>query len=242
MNVGNEPIHIKCNKEDIANRVIMPGDPLRAKYVAENFLEDAKLVTSVRNMLGYTGYYKGNRVTVMAHGMGMPSAGIYVFELFHFFGVESIIRFGTCGVVSEEVIVPEIILAKDVYSESNFGYQYNGFEGNLVSSNTELVNNIILSAKELNQKLHVGTMMTCDVFGPYVDIDAILSRIPDGIHPIAEEMEAFGIVHIANSMNRKAVAIATAVDSKFSDVILSIEDREKSLNDMITLALESIIK
>ena len=131
MKPQQEPIHIVCkNKEDIADIVIMPGDPLRAKYIAENFLENATLITSVRNMLGYTGTYKGKRVTVMGHGMGMPSAGIYAFELFYYFNVQKIIRIGTAGVVSQEVKIPEIVLADQVYSESNFAYQFNGYGGN----------------------------------------------------------------------------------------------------------------
>lgn len=243
MNIGEDPIHIKCDsRSDISKKVIMPGDPLRAKYVAENFLEDAKLVTSVRNILGYTGFYKGQRVTVMAHGMGMPSAGIYVFELFHHFNVEKIIRFGTCGVVDESVLVPEIILADSLYTESNFAYQYNNSKENFIKPDESLTKDIEESANNLGLKLHKGTMMTCDVFGPYIDIDSVLSRVPEGINPIGEEMEGFGIVHIANSMGKKAAIMATAVDSKFSDVILSIEQREKSLNDMITLALDAIIK
>ncbi len=243
MFIGENPIHIKCeNKSDIAELVIMPGDPLRAKYVAENFLENAKQVTSVRNMLGFTGMYKGKKVTVMAHGMGMASAGIYVFELIHYFNVKKIIRFGTCGVVDSSVEIPEIILADNCYTESNFAYQFNGYKGCEVKPSTTLNEKIIKSAKELNQKVHVGTMMTMDVFGPYVDSDAALARIPEGIKPLGEEMEAFGIVHIANSMGIEATAMATAVDSKFSEIVLSINEREKSLNDMITLALESIIK
>ena len=103
MFVGENPIHIKCEKGDIAPIVLMPGDPLRAKYIAENFLTEARLVTSVRNMFGYTGYYKGARVTVMASGMGMPSMSIYAFELIHYFNVKKIIRIGTCGVVDESV-------------------------------------------------------------------------------------------------------------------------------------------
>ncbi len=243
MFIGENPIHIKCdNKSDIAPLVIMPGDPLRAKYVAQNFLEDAKEVTSVRNMLGFTGTYKGIRVTVMAHGMGMASAGIYVFELFHYFNVESIIRFGTCGVVDPSVEIPEIIVANNLYTESNFAYQYNGYRGCIVKSSESLTKQIVDTAANLNQKVHLGTIMTMDVFGPYVDAEAALKRVPEGIKPLGEEMEGFGIVHIANSMGRRASIIATAVDSKYSDVVLSIEGREKSLNDMITLALESIIK
>lgn len=242
MKPQQEPIHIVCkNKEDIADIVIMPGDPLRAKYIAENFLENATLITSVRNMLGYTGTYKGKRVTVMGHGMGMPSAGIYAFELFYYFNVQKIIRIGTAGVVSQEVKIPEIVLADQVYSESNFAYQFNGYGGNTVKPSNNLNKKILEVAKETNMKIHVGTIMTTDVFGPYVDVEAIINRIPSDIAPLAEEMEAFGLVHIANSFHREATCMVTAVDSKFSDVIVSPEERQTSLNDMITLALDSLV-
>ena len=243
MFIGENPIHIKVEeKSDIAKLVLMPGDPLRAKYIAENFLENAKEVTSVRNMLGFTGTYKGVEVTVMGSGMGMPSMGIYCFELFHFFDVKRIIRIGTCGVVSPLVKVPEMILADLIYSESNFAYAYNGYTKNTVSCNKRLNNIIKATAKELNIKVHEGAMMTTDVFGPYVDVDELLSRVPKYINLLGEEMEGFALMHTANSFTREAAVIATAVDSKYSNTVLSIEDREKSLNDMITLALESVIK
>lgn len=241
MKPQEEPIHIKCNKEDIAEVVIMPGDPLRAKYIAENFLTEAKEVTSVRNMLGFTGFYKGKRVTVMGHGMGMPSAGLYAWELFYYYNVQKLIRIGTAGVVSPDVKVPEVVLANNVYSESNYAFQYNGYGGNTVKPSEELNNKILEVAKQKNQLLHVGTIMTTDVFGPYVDIDAILERIPEGITPLAEEMESFGLIHVANSFHREATCMVTAVDSKFSDVVISIEDRQTALNDMITLALDSLV-
>ena len=243
MFIGENPIHIKVNdKNDIAELVLMPGDPLRAKYIAENFLDDAKEVTSVRNMLGFTGYYKGVKVTVMGSGMGMPSMGIYSFELFHFFNVKRIIRIGTCGVVSPDVKVPEIILANLIYSDSTFAYAYNGYTKNTVECNKKLNQIIKANAKELNIKLHEGAIMTTDVFGPYVDVDRLLDRVPKYINLLGEEMEGFGLMHIANSFTREAAVMATAVDSKFSDTVLSIEDRENSLNDMITLALESVIR
>ena len=124
MKPQEEPIHIKCKKTEIAENVLMPGDPLRAKYIAEKFLKNARLVTSVRNMFGFTGTYKGKRVTVMGSGMGMPSMSIYAFELFYYFNVKKIIRIGTCGVVTPEIKVPELILASDVYSLSIFAYIY----------------------------------------------------------------------------------------------------------------------
>ncbi len=242
MFIGENPIHINAEKDSIAPLVLMPGDPLRAKYIAENFLTDAKEVANLRNMLGFTGFYKGVKVTVMASGMGMPSMGIYAFELFHFFNVEKIIRIGTCGAVKPIVKVPDLILANSAYSESNFAYTFSNSNDHIMYPSNTLNNTIKEQAQELNYKLHVGDITTMDVFGPYIDYDRVLNRIPKDLDILGEEMEAFGLFHIANHFNKEAACILTAVDSKFSDVVLSGEERERSLNEMITLALESIIK
>ena len=245
MFLGENPIHIKVeNKNDIGSLVLMPGDPLRAKYIAEKFLSDAKCVTSVRNMLGYTGTYKGKKITVMGSGMGMPSMGIYAFELFHFFNVEKIIRIGTCGAVSPKANINDLIVSSSVYSESNFAYTYNNYDKHVVEADKELNENIMEASQELNisDEVHLGMLTTMDVFGPYIDFERVLARIPEEYEVLGEEMEAFGLVHIANSFGKKATAIATVVDSKYSDVVLSIEERQTSLNKMIELALEAIIK
>lgn len=242
MFIGENPIHINADKGSIANIVLMPGDPLRAKYIAENFLEDSVEVCNLRNMLGYTGTYKGKKVSVVGSGMGMPSMGIYSWELYHYFQVDKIIRIGTCGVVSKEVDVPELILASCAHSESNFAYTFNNFTGHITYPSKDLNNKIVASAKELNYKLHVGDITTMDVFGPYIDYDRVLDRIPKELNVLGEEMEAFALFHIANHFNKEAACILTAVDSKFSDVVLSGEDRQNSLNEMITLALEAAIK
>lgn len=235
------PLHINAKKEDIADVVILPGDPLRAKYIADNFLKNAKEVTNVRNMLGFTGEYNGKRVTVMGSGMGMASCGIYVFELFYYYNVQKIIRIGTCGVVSKEVKIPEIILADQVYTESSYAYSYNGYKGNIVTPSINLVNRIEKIAESQKLKIHKGTLMTTDVFGPYVDDDALLARAPKNLDILGEEMESFGLIHIANSFKREAAVLVTAVDSKYSNKIISVEERQTSLNDMIRLALDSII-
>lgn len=235
------PIHIKCNKNDIAKNVLMPGDPLRAKYIAEKFLDDAKLVTKVRNMYGYTGKYKGKEVTIMGSGMGMPSMSIYSFELFYYFNVKNIIRIGTCGVVSPLINVPEVIVAKNVYSLSNFAYTYDGTTTHTEKPSTKLNDKIIKTAKKKKMDIRYGTVLTCDAFGPYINMDRVLKLIPKNVKPIAEEMEAYALMHVAKVFKRNAACILTAVDSKFSDDIVSIEDREKSLDEMILLALDSII-
>lgn len=241
MFIGDNPIHIASNA-DIAPLVIMPGDPLRAKYIAENFLSDAKLVTDIRNMYGYTGTYKGVKVTVMAHGMGMPSASIYVFELIHFYHVKKIIRIGTCGAVSKKADIGDLILTKQVYSESNFAYTYNNYVGSVVEASPELNKKILETSEQLDIPVFYGMATTMDVFGPYIDFERVLSRIPKGYEILGEEMEAFGIIHVANTLNVEATTLMTVVDSKYSKVVLSPKDRETKLNKMITLALESIIK
>ena len=241
MFIGEEPIHIASNA-DIAPLVIMPGDPLRAKYIAENFLTDAKLVTDIRNMYGYTGTYKGKKVTVMAHGMGMPSASIYVFELIHFYHVKDIIRIGTCGAVSKKADIGDLILTKEIYSESNFAYTYSNYVGNVVEASTNLNKKILETSDKLNIPILYGMTTTMDVFGPYIDFERVLNRIPDSYEILGEEMEAFGITHVANLMNANATTIMTVVDSKYSKTVLSPKDRETKLNNMITLALESIVK
>jgi len=241
MFIGENPIHIAANA-DIAELVIMPGDPLRAKYIAEKFLKDAKLVTSIRNMLGYTGFYKDKKVTVMAHGMGMPSVSIYAFELIHFFNVKKIIRIGTCGAVSPKADIGDVILTKEIFSESNFAYTYNNYVGNVVEASKILNKTILETANDLNLSIHYGMTTTMDVFGPYIDYERVLNRIPESYEILGEEMEGFGLVHVANTMNCEATTLMTVVDSKYSKVVLSPEDRETKLNKMITLALESIIK
>lgn len=237
------PLHIKCEKkDDIAPLVLMPGDPLRAKYIAEKFLDDVKLVTSVRNMLGFTGYYKGKKITVMGSGMGMPSMGIYAFELYHFFDVEKIIRIGTCGVNDPNIQIPDIILADLAYSETNFDYTYESIHHGVLYPDKEFNNDIIASAKDLNLHINVGSIITSDGFGPYIEMDKVLKRVPKNIKIIGEEMEAYALFFLGKKLGRKAACLLTCVDSPYSSKILSIEDRERSLDKMISIALDAIIK
>ena len=193
-------------------------------------------------MSGYTGTYKGTKVTVMAHGMGMPSASIYVFELIHFFHVKKIIRIGTCGAVSEKAEVGDVILTKNIYSETNFAYTYDNYVGNVVDASVSLNKIILETAKELNMDIHYGMTTSMDVYGPYIDYDRVLNRIPSEYEILGEEMEAFGVCHVANTMDVEATTLMTVADSKFSKTVLTPEDRQTKLNDMIKLGLESIIK
>lgn len=234
-------IHINAKKEDISNVVLMPGDPLRAKYIAENFLSDSKLINDVRNMFGYTGYYKGKKVTVMGSGMGIPSIGIYSYELYTFYDVDKIIRIGTGGSLDKDVKVNDIVLASSSYSPSSFAYVWGQDVRNVINSDELLNKKIIETSKNLKTDLVVGTILTADVFTVYANVDHILKNVPSHIHLLCNEMEAFGLFHVAELCGKEASALVTVVDSPFEKVMLTNEEKEKKLNDMILLALESII-
>lgn len=232
------PVHIICKKEDIAENVIMPGDPLRAKYIAENFLDNYKLVNTVRNMLIYTGFYKGKKVTVASSGMGIPSMAIYSYELYKFYNVKQIIRVGTCGVINDSIKVRNVILGTEAYSISTFNYAFSKNTDRLISSNSELNYKII----NLNNNIKTGTIYTSDVFDVYADISHVIEKIPSNISPLVSEMEAFGLFYIARELNKKATCLVTVTDSKYEpNNYLSAEDRVDTLNDMILIALEASI-
>lgn len=233
--------HIEANIDDIAKTVIMPGDPLRAKFIAENYLDDYKVVNKVRNMLAYTGYYKGKRVTVMGSGMGIPSIGIYSYELFKFYNVEEIIRIGSCGGYLKDCNLFDIILATSAYSESNFALTVNSENIHLVESSLELNNKIVTVAKENNIELINGTILTSEGFDFYIDLQRMLDRIPKDIEVVGAEMEAFALFYTAKLLNKKAACLATIVDKHDEKVQATVEQREQSLKNMITLALESIL-
>ena len=235
--------HNEANLGDFAKTVIIPGDPLRAKYIAENFLENASLINKVRGMYAYTGNYKGTKVSVMAHGMGIPSIGIYCYELFKFYGVENIIRIGSCGAYKEDLKLFDIILAKNVYSESNFALTLNNEDCHIVSSSKDLNSIIENTSKEINIPIVKGNTVCTDCFDVYMtDVNKFLERIPNDFDPIGAEMEAFALFYIANLFNKKASTLMSVVDSKYIKEIASPKDRESGLNNMIKLALESSLK
>ena len=233
-------IHNEAKMGDIAESVLMPGDPLRAKYIAENFLEDYKLVNSVRNMYAYTGYYKGKMVTVFSSGMGIPSVGIYAYELFKFYDVKKIIRIGTCGTIHKDVKLLDVVLADSAYSVSTFPLLFDGDTDKEYPASSLLNNLISNKAIELGSNIHRGKIITSDVFDPYVDHDKFISNFPDEEF-MASEMEAFGLFYLAKKLGRDATCLLTVVDSKYDKRSLTSEEREQSLNEMITLALESVI-
>ncbi|MDD4705702.1 MAG: purine-nucleoside phosphorylase [Bacilli bacterium] len=235
------PIHIVTEKDNIADLVLLPGDPLRAKYIAENYLENAKLINEVRNMFGYTGTYKGKRITVIGSGMGIPSVAIYAYELYKFYNVNKIIRIGSAGAFNKDVKVTDIVLGKDAYSDSNFVYAIKKRNEKLIKSSNTLNEKILNKSKELNIPVYYGTIYTSEVFDVYHNIDHLKDNIPKNIKPLASEMEAFGLFHIADLLNKKATCLVTISDSKFEDnKDLTSEERQNALNKMIILALESI--
>ena len=235
--------HNEAKIGEIAKTVIMPGDPLRAKYIAENFLNNYKLVNSVRGMYAYTGTYKGKEITVMAHGMGMPSIGIYCYELYKIYEVENIIRIGSCGAYKPDLKLFDIILSENVFTESNFSLTLNNEDCHIVSSDSSLNKIIIDTSKETNINIYTGNTVCTDCFDVYMtDVNQFLSRIPEGFNPASAEMEAFALFYVAKVLNKKAACLMSVVDSKYIKEIATPEERQTGLNNMIKLALDSSLK
>lgn len=236
-----KPVHIVTDQEKISELVLMPGDPLRAKYIAENFLENAELVNTVRNMLGFTGNYKGIPITVIGSGMGIPSMGIYAYELAHFYGVKKIIRIGSAGALSPNVAVRDIVVATESHSLSSFAFSYNGDESKVKKASDRLLDDIKSAVK--NERVKFGPIVTSDTFDPYTGHMEENLKILGIDNPLACEMEAFGLYHIGEVTGIETIAMMTITDSSFTpELDLTPEEREKSLNEMIKLALEAIIK
>lgn len=231
--------HNEARKEDIAKVVLMPGDPLRAKFIAENFMDNYKVVNSVRGMLAYTGEYKGKRITVMGHGMGIPSVGIYSYELFKFYDVDAIIRIGSCGSYKKDVKVLDVLLVDNAYSESTYALVQSGFTGNMTKSSDELNEKIKETAKEMNLDVRFSNIHSSDVF--YSDTTNI-EELTEKYGCSAVEMESFGLFHNANVLNKKAACILTVSDSLVEKAELTADERRTSMTNMIKLALESTLK
>ena len=236
-------IHNEAKKGEIAKVVLMPGDPLRAKYIAENFLENAKLVNQARNAFAYTGSYKGKEITVMASGMGMPSMGIYAYELFQFYEVDSIIRIGSCGSYVEDLNLLDIVLVNESYTTGNFAENMSGEKCDTVQASKQMNDKIEETAKEQNIQC-VKTNVACtEVFDAYmVHPEEYVKRLPKEKNITSSEMEAFALLYTAKILEKEAACLLTVVDSNCKKEVLTTKQREKSLNDMIKLALESALK
>lgn len=232
--------HIEAEYDDIAKIVLMPGDPLRAKFIADNFLTDVKIVNKVRNMYAYTGLYKNKKVTVFPSGMGIPSASLYSYELFNKYGVEKIIRIGTCGTNKKDLNLLDVVLATSSYSLSTFPKMFDGDDIKEISSSITLNNKIIEVSQKDNIKLITGEVITSDVFDPYVDFDKYIKNYPNKDF-VAMEMESFGLFYLAKKYNKEATCLLTIVDVLGSNQSATSTEREKSLKNMIKLALDSIL-
>ena len=235
--------HNEAKLGDIANVVLMPGDPLRAKYIADNFLENVTLINTVRNMFGYTGTYKGKKITVFFFFFCMPSMGIYSYELYKFYGVETIIRIGSCGAYNEDLNLFDTILVDNTYTEGNYAYELNEEDCHLMQSSTQVNNVIENTAKELNIPCIKGNTLCSDCFDYYVkDVNSLIARFPKELNIIGAEMEAFALFYNAKLLGKQASCLLSVVDSHYKNQEISATDRQTSLNSMIKLALESAIK
>ena len=235
--------HISSKKEDIAKIVLCPGDPLRAKYIAENFLENARLVNSVRNILAYTGFYKGKEITVFSSGMGMPSMGIYCYELYKFYEVDTIIRIGSCGAYDNSLNIFDTVLVEKSYTEGNFAKALNNKDCHIIDADKNLNNIIKNTANENNITCIPVNVLCSECFDYYIeDLNVLLNRLPKEYNITAAEMESFALFYTAKYLNKKAACLLTVVDSHCKKQEISADEREKSLNDMINLALESCSK
>ncbi|MBR5411323.1 MAG: purine-nucleoside phosphorylase [Clostridia bacterium] len=237
--------HINATPDDFAKTVLMPGDPLRAKFIAETFLTDAKLVNNVRGIQGYTGTYKGERVSVMASGMGMPSIGIYSYELFNFFNVENILRIGSAGAISPHIKVRDVILGIGACTDSNYAGNFH-LPGTFAPvASYRILKTAADLAEQFGYRYHVGNLLSSDVF--YKDE----ADVPDGLRALnawqkmgvtAVEMEAAALYMNAARSGRNALAICTVSDHLITHEVTTAEERQTSFTDMMTLALETAIR
>ncbi|TLU66306.1 purine-nucleoside phosphorylase [Thalassotalea litorea] len=230
--------HIEAKPNDFASTVLMPGDPLRAKFIAENFLEDARCVTQVRNMLGYTGTYKGKRISVMGSGMGIPSISIYATELYKDYGVESIIRIGSCGAVRDDVKLRDVIIGMGASTDSKVNRSRLSQHDFAAIANYELLNNAVKSAEKLGKPVHVGNVFTADLF--YTPEPELFAKM-EAMGILAVEMEAAGLYGVAAEYGKKALAVFTVSDHIKTGEQTTSEERQTTFKDMMEITLESIV-
>ncbi len=231
--------HINASPSDFARTVLMPGDPLRSKFIAENFLENAVLINNVRGIQGYTGTYKGERVSVMASGMGMPSIGIYSYELYNFFGVESIMRIGSLGAMSPEVKLRDIIIGMGASTTTNFAVQY-GLEGTFAPvCDYKLMKLAIEEAEKIGASYHVGNILSTDIF---YNADPNASKKWEELGILGVEMEAAALYMNAAKAKRRALAICTVSDHLLTGESLDSDARQNSFTEMMEIALNTAIR
>jgi len=229
--------HIEVKEEGvIAKTVLMPGDPLRAKFIAEKFLENVEQFNTVRNMFGFTGTYKGRKISVMGSGMGMPSIGIYSYELFNSYGVENIIRIGSCGAYTDELDLYDVLLATDAWSESSYAKVQSGYDKDAIEADAELNAKIENIAKELNIPVRSGRIHSSDVF--YRENFKEFEGIRDNHGCMAVEMESFALFANAKVLGKKAACLLTVSDSLVTGELTTSEERQNAFTKMMEIALE----
>lgn len=226
--------HNQANKGEIAKTVLMPGDPLRAKYLAETYLENVRVFNTTRNMLGYTGTYKGKEISIMGSGMGMPSIGIYSYELYHFYDVDNIIRIGSCGGFKEELHLRDIVIVQGACTDSNYAHQYELPGTFSAISDYDLLEKAVALAKEKKVPYHVGNVLTSDIF--YHADDKADKWIKMGC--LATEMESYALFCNAAYAGKKALTLLTVSDSLVMKEETTAEEREKTFTAMMEIALE----
>lgn len=227
--------HIAAKEGDFAKTVLMPGDPLRAKYIAETYLENSRQVTSVRNMLGFTGTYKGKEISVMGGGMGMPSIGIYSYELFNFYGVDQIIRIGSAGALQDEVKVMDVIVGMGACTDSRFAEQY-GLPGTYAPiADYGLLRKAVDVAESQGTKIVVGNILSSDVF---YNANKNVNDLWRSMGVLAVEMEAAALYMNAAKAGKKALCILTVSDHLYRNEALSAEERQLGFGKMLEIALE----
>ena len=225
--------HISAKEGDFARTVLMPGDPLRAKFIAETYLENPVLVNNTRGVQGYTGTYKGKRVSVMASGMGIPSIGIYSYELFNFYGVENIIRVGTAGGISDSVKLRDVVLGMSAYTDSGYGRQF--FPGNVAPCcSFALLEKAVAAARSMGVEPNVGALYSSDIFYDEAGYAGMLRKL--GV--LAVEMEAAALYMNAARAGKQALAICTVSDHLFRGEALSAQERQTGFTRMMEIALE----
>ncbi len=229
-------LHNTAAKGDFAKTVLMPGDPLRAKFIAETYLENARLVNNVRGIQGYTGEYKGKEVSVMASGMGMPSIGIYSKELYNEYGVENIIRVGSAGLLQPFLKVRSIVVGMSAYSNSNYGSQF-GFKGNLAPcASFELLEKAVAAARRMGVEMPVGPIYSSDIF--YDETKPSPAETLKNLGVLAVEMEAYALYLNAARAGKNALALLTISDNPFTGECLTPQEVRETFTQMMEIALE----
>ncbi|AMC93921.1 purine nucleoside phosphorylase DeoD-type [Erysipelothrix larvae] len=231
--------HINAEKGQIAKVVLMPGDPLRAKFIAETFLEDVKQVNDVRNMFAFTGTYKGHPITVMGSGMGQPSIGIYSYELYSQYDVESIIRIGSAGSYSDKAHVYDVVLANSAFSESSFAKVAFGYQQDTLEPSESLNKRILEASTALNIPVIEGRVHSSDVF--YRDSGVTYEDLRDNHGVLCVEMESFALFANAKNLNKEAACLLTISDSFVTEEVTTAEERQNSFTNMMKIALEAAI-